>query len=154
MGKEEDRAKSGLGDIRLGYKCGLSVLSRPSHGLLLLSSISLLCSSPALPNLLLHSHSPSSTSSPHVQNTWVYEISHEPFSESWCACGGGWVRRRSFLEGEGQRSEGRPGLQAHDCFTSPWNLSCSSMASIVLCQMILTDSVLRADSMETKKKKT
>lgn len=61
----------------------VSALSRPSHHLLLLSSIFLLCSFPALPSLLLHSHSPSSTSSPHVPNTWVCKISPEPVASWW-----------------------------------------------------------------------
>lgn len=125
MGKEETRAKSGRGDRRLRYKCCLSLLSAGLPTASCCSqSIFLLCGSPALPNLLLHSQSPSSTSSPHVQNTWVYVISLEPVSESCCACVGGrgcvWgVQCRSFREGEGQRSEEQPGLQGHDCLPSP-----------------------------------
>lgn len=123
----------------------VSALSRPSHHLLLLSSIFLLCSFPALPSLLLHSHSPSSTSSPHVPNTWVFEISPEPVASWWER-----VLGRNFREGEGHRSEEHPGLQPHDCLLSPWNLSRCSMAEAMLCQMILTDSTRCADS----KKKT
>lgn len=141
-------AKRGPGDRRLGYKCCLSLLSA---GLPTASCCShlffLLCSSSALPSLLLHSQSPSSTSSPHVQNTWVYEISWEPVSESCRVWGVAWGvgerQWRSFREGEGQRTEKHPGLRGYDCLPSPWNLSCCSVATILLCQMILTDSVLR-----------
>lgn len=121
----------------------VSALSRPSHHLLLLSSIFLLCSFPALPSLLLHSHSPSSTSSPHVPNTWVCEISPEPVASWWER-----VLGRNFREGEGHRSEEHPGLQPYDCLPSPWNLSRCSMAEAMLCQMILTDSTRCADSKE------
>lgn len=91
----------------------VSTLSRPSHCLLLLSSIFLLCNSPTLPNLLLHSHSPSSTSSPHVQNTWVSEISR------WASCksGRGGVPCESGREGEGHSNDRHRGLE------TPWLLS-------------------------------
>lgn len=144
-GEEEYRAKTGLGDIRLGYKCCLSLFSA---GLPTTSCCSHLfsCFAVSLHSSLLHSPSPSSTSSPHVQNTWVWEISPERAARWWEG-----VRCLSFREGEGHRSEEHPGLQPRDHLLSPWNLSCCSMANTMLCQMILTDSMLCADSKEKHK---
>lgn len=118
----------------------VSALSRPSHCRLLLSSIFWLCNSPALPNLLLHSHSPSSTSSPNVQNTWVCEIS------GWASCKWrkGGVEYRRVTEGEGHGNDKHLGLKI------PWSPSFTLKPFLLFhgqhhtLQIIFTDSIFRA----------
>lgn len=142
-------------DINAACLCSQQAFPQPPAALNLFS-----CSVVPLPSPIYYCSLNPPPPPPHLMSkthgyTWVYAISLEPFSESCGACVGGrgcvWgVQCRSFREGEGQRSEEHPGLQAHDCLPSPWNLSCCSMATTVLCQTILTDSVLCADSKENQ----
>lgn len=147
-GKEEHGAKTGLGDIRLGYKCCLSPLSA---GLPTASCCSHLFSCFAIP---LHSQTcyytpipppppPHLMSKTHGDLRWAGEQVANREGEGWRA-GAAERVKGTVMTGIGV-------WKPHDCLPSPWNLSCCSMANTVFCQMILTDSVLSEDSKEIHK---
>lgn len=118
-GKEEHGAKTGLGDIRLGYKCCLlhSQLE-PLPTASCCSHLFSFCNSPTLPNLLLPPIPPPPPPSPHVQNTWGSEMSR------WASCesGRGGVPCGAAERVKGTGMTGIGVWKPHDCLPSPWNL--------------------------------